>query len=80
MRAPNAPRGTVSPTSNRLRRSGRYRITTPNGTATGEYLGMETPHGEPAILLRRSTGTESIPLHCITSIRDSAESAFLRTA
>jgi hypothetical protein len=35
----------------------------------GEYLGMETPHGDRSILLRHRTGTESIALTDITSLQ-----------
>ena len=53
---------------NHLRRGETYRATTGSGSAVGEYLGMETPHGDRAILLRHEAGTESISLHDITSI------------
>ncbi len=57
---------------NRLRRGTTYRATTRDGTAVGEYLGMETPHGDRAILLRHGTATESIPISAITSIYPAA--------
>lgn len=53
---------------NHLRRGATYRATTRDGTAVGEYLGMEAPHGDRAILLRHGTGTDSIALSDVTSI------------
>lgn len=53
---------------NHLRRGAIYRATTRHGAASGEYLGMETPHGDLAILLRHKTGTESIAVCDLTSI------------
>ena len=53
---------------NQLRTGATYRATTRNGTATGEYLGMETPHGVRAILLQHPAGTHSIPLRDVTCI------------
>jgi hypothetical protein len=35
----------------------------------GEYLGMESPYGDRAILLRHTTGTTSIALAQVTSIQ-----------
>ncbi len=49
-----------------------YRATTHLGVTVGEYLGMETPYGVRAILLRHGGGTDSIPLACVTSIRAAA--------
>lgn len=57
---------------NHLRRGETYRAVTRNGFAVGEYLGMEAPHGVRAILLRHSTGTESIALGDVDSIRPAA--------
>jgi len=54
---------------NHLRRGTTYRATTPDGAATGEYLGMETSHGDRAILLRRRSGTTAVELATVTSIR-----------
>ena len=62
--SPEDARGRI----NHLRRGAIYRATTSRGISTGEYLGMETPHGDWAILLRSGTATESIPLHLITSV------------
>ena len=59
-----APERAVTP----LRRGTTYRATTAGGTATGEYLGMEAPHGDLAILLRHSSGTHSIELTDVTAI------------
>lgn len=66
---------TAQPTSNNLnhlRRGVTYRATTAGGTAVGEYLGMETPHGERAILLRDVGGTHSIALCDVTCIQPAA--------
>jgi len=54
---------------NDLRHGLTYRATTCCSTATGEYLGMETTYGDRAILLRNSTGIESITIGAVTSIR-----------
>ena len=51
-----------------LRRGSLYRATTPGGTTIGEYLGMEAPHGDLAILLRHGAGTHSIELTNVMSI------------
>jgi len=51
-----------------LRRGATYRATTADGSATGEYLGMEAPHGDLAILLRHAEGTHSIELTDVTTI------------
>lgn len=45
-----------------------YLATTRNGIAGGEYLGMETHHGDWAILLRDGNTTKSLPLRDVTSI------------
>ncbi len=57
---------------NSLRRGTNYRATTSGGSAAGQYLGMETPHGDRSILLRNSKGTASIALSDITSIYPTA--------
>jgi hypothetical protein len=59
-------------TLNDLRRGTTYRATTRDRIAVGEYLGMEAPHGDRAILLRHRTGTESIELCDVTSIQPAA--------
>jgi hypothetical protein len=64
----NAAAFDVAPGRTNLRRGSLYRATTPGGTTIGEYLGMEAPHGDLAILLRASAGTESIELTDVTSI------------
>ena len=53
---------------NHLRRGDIYRATTPTGPITGEYLGIEAPHGDRSILLRHPAGTDSIALCNVTSI------------
>jgi hypothetical protein len=52
-----------------LRRGASYLAVTRNGAEVGEYLGMESVHGDRAILLRGPLGTVSVLLHVITSIR-----------
>jgi hypothetical protein len=54
---------------NHLRRGDIYSATTRTGSVTGEYLGIEAPHGDRAILLRHPAGTESIDLYQVTSIQ-----------
>lgn len=61
-----------SRTFNHLRIGGTFRVTTATATTIGEYLGMETPYGDRAILIRHCTGTESIPLWQVTSIQKAA--------
>jgi hypothetical protein len=62
-----APSG--APTDlNHLRRGVTYLAVTSRGSATGEYLGVETSHGVWSILLRHDRGTDSIPLFRIESI------------
>lgn len=53
---------------NDLELGSTYHATTNRGVVVGEYLGMETPHGDHAILLRHDDGTESIPLPWIRAI------------
>lgn len=55
-------------TQTRLQRGTTYRAITWSGEATGEYLGMEAPHGDLAILLRGDEGTHSLELDRVTSI------------
>lgn len=55
-----------------LRRGSTYRAITADGAADGEYLGMEAPHGDLAILLRHAAGTHSIELTEVTSIHQLA--------
>ena len=57
---------------NDLRRGVVYRAITRHAASTGEYLGIETPFGEMAILLRHGARVESIALETITSIRPTA--------
>ena len=53
---------------NHLRRGTHYTATTAGGSATGEYLGMESVYGDRAILLRHPDGTASIDLRDVESI------------
>ena len=53
---------------NHLRRGESYHARTAHGTATGEYLGMESMFGDRAILLRHPAGTASIQVSDIESI------------
>ena len=69
MKAPHTSRASAPWNLNHLRLGATYRATTPHRTTAGEYLGMETPHGDRSILLRHRTGTESIALSDITSLR-----------
>lgn len=55
-------------TTNDLVRGGVYRATTAGGTTTGEFLGMEAPYGEFAILLRRAGRTTSVDVATIRAI------------
>lgn len=57
---------------NHLQRGTKYQATTAKGSVTGEYLGMEAPYGDRAILIRHATGTESIALCCVTSVNEAA--------
>lgn len=57
------------PSLNHLRRGAIYCARTRSGSTVGEYLGMESSHGERAILLRHGSGTESIPVDEVASIR-----------
>ena len=57
---------------NGLRRGHTYFAETRYRTARGEYLGIETPHGDRAILLRHIRGTASIRVDDLTSIRPAA--------
>ena len=57
-----------APNETNLRRGSLYRATTSGGITIGEYLGMEAPHGDLAILLRHSAGTHSIEMAHVMSI------------
>lgn len=65
---PSYTSDTPRPRFNDLRRGATYRATTRLGTTTGEYLGMETPHGVRAMLLRHQAGTASIPFRTVTAL------------
>ena len=52
----------------RLRCGVTYRAKTRQRIVVGEYLGMEAPYGNRAILLRHDTGTDSISVRLIDSI------------
>jgi hypothetical protein len=69
----------ITPSINHLRRGATYRVTTPQASTAGMYLGMESSHGDRAILLRHATGTDSIALQNVTSIK-TLECASLRAA
>ncbi len=53
---------------NHLRHGHTYRATTVRTATMGEYLGMETPHGDWAILLRSGGVTASIPLDQLVAV------------
>ena len=59
---------TMQPNLNQLQRGALYCATTPHGTSTGVYLGIETPHGEWAILLQSDDETASIPVSHIMEV------------
>jgi hypothetical protein len=54
---------------NHLRRGDTYLAVTPDGVAFGEYMGMEAPYGDKAILLRHRNCTRAVALSDVTSIR-----------
>ena len=68
MTAPQTLRTHATWNFNHLRRGATYRVTTRKGIVLGEYLGMETPHGDRAILVRHGAITESIELCDVISI------------
>jgi hypothetical protein len=72
MKAEHTSHHETSPNRNHLRRGSHFRVTTSVGSFAGEYLGMETLYGDRAILLRHSTGTDSILLHHVTSVENVA--------
>ncbi len=63
------PRTDATSHINNLRRGASYVARTAYGIVFGEYLGIETPYGDRAILLRNDAGTNSIPLRDVRSIR-----------
>lgn len=72
MKAHNTPRTNARPDFNHLTRGARYTATTRHGATTGEYLGIEAPYGEWAIILRHRAGSESIAVESVTAIRAAA--------
>ena len=68
MTTPHALRATAHHDLNHLRRGVTYLATTAQGVTVGEYLGMEAPYGERAILLRDGRRTESITVDSVRSI------------
>lgn len=52
----------------RMKRGRTYRATTTNGETTGEYLGLEAPHGDLAILLRDSDRVYSLAMDSVMTI------------
>lgn len=68
MTAPLPPRSRAATDLNLLQRGSTYQADTCHGTTTGEYLGMETPYGCRAILLRHRGGTDSVAVSHITAI------------
>ena len=67
MTAPNTSRAPWK--LNQLLQGVTYLATTRHRMVVGEYLGMESPYGNRAILLRDTTGTTSIALAQVTSIQ-----------
>jgi hypothetical protein len=53
---------------NHLRLGSTYDAVTSRGLARGEYLGIETSHGEWAILLRNAGGTTSIGVADLSAV------------
>lgn len=68
MTAPTTPRSCAPSKLNHLRPGTTYRAVTRHGIAVGEFLGLETSHGDRAILLRHPAGTTSIDLYDLTAI------------
>ncbi len=68
MPAPSTARARDARILNDLRRGTTYRASTRSGVTVGEYLGIETPHGQRAILLRHKRGTASIAVVDVMTI------------
>ena len=60
------------PDLNHLRRGLVYRATTEVEEIVGEYLGIEVPYGDRAIILRSLTGTSSIRVSDLAAITPAA--------
>ena len=71
-KAPHTSRSRAPWNINQLQRGATYRATTRIGSTAGQFLGLETPHGDRSILLRSRKGTASISLSDITSIYPTA--------
>ena len=69
MMTPTTSRRETHANLHHLHRGAEYRATTITGSTTGEYIGMESFHGDRAILLRHAAGTASIEVDDVTSIR-----------
>ena len=72
MTAPHTTRPNVTWDINHLKRGTTYLAATRTGFAVGEYVGIEAPHGDRAILLRHDDGTESIAFSDITVLLTAA--------
>jgi hypothetical protein len=72
MMAPTTSRASAPWQFNQLQKGAVYEATTRFRVVIGEYLGMASPYGERAILLRNAAGTESITLNYVTSIQPAA--------
>ena len=70
--APRTSRADRARHINSLRPGRTYKAHTRRGSAHGEYLGMETPYGDWAILLRNGSETCSIALRDVLSIEPAA--------
>jgi hypothetical protein len=68
MTAPPPRRSDATYNFNHLRRGDNYLAITSDGVAFGEYMGMEAPYGDKAILLRHRNATSAVALSDITSI------------
>ncbi len=70
MTAPTMMRDEISPDLNQLRLGSTYSAVARGRTMEGVYLGMETLHGDRAILLRNRFGTASILLNDLAWIEE----------
>lgn len=78
MTAPHTLQEDITASLNHARRGATYRITTPKSPPSANTLAPKAPTATRPSLLRQAKGTDSIPLHQITSISDSVECASLR--
>ena len=72
MQAPHTSQEGPALDLNHLERGRRYQATTRNSVAVGEYLGLEAPHGDRAILLKHGSGTASIAVADLETVKRAA--------